>query len=150
MYSFLLFFLVQLVFLVCVIHFLFLSQTYFFPKGFDTINSQLKFCQIANESYLKGTTQTSQKKIIESKHPYPAGKYQMKEVVTIKGAKALSIFFDTKCCTCQPGDILEIIPSTKKDSMMTFFGKKEKKFLKEKKIAKELNFLKKGMTSRSR
>jgi len=59
------------------------------------------------------------KVVVETKHPYPYGKNQFKETVTIPGAEALALRFDPKCRTSSSSsDILQLYTSATLDTAL--------------------------------
>jgi len=78
-------------------------------SAFDQLHRQLEPVVEANKKYLsRGVTSKGKRAILESQHPYPSGKNQMKKTINIPGAAALSIYFDPRCSTAHPGDTLQI------------------------------------------
>jgi hypothetical protein len=62
--------------------------------------------------------------VVESRHPYPYGKNQLKETVTFPGAQAVCLDFDPRSCTSSAGnDLLQLFKSPQLgDQFMNRFG----------------------------
>jgi hypothetical protein len=78
-------------------------------QSLDAINGQLASARSANKRYLgRNHSKKEQKFVVETKHPYPYGKSQLKETITIPGASALSLSFDPRSVTSNSGsDVLQ-------------------------------------------
>lgn len=96
-------------------------------KSLDKLNNNLSKVKQADHQYLINLTNKKEKSyIVESKHPYPSGKNQIKQTVTITGAEALCLNFDSKCKTPN-SDTLQLFKSNgpimgKEDKPLIFYG----------------------------
>jgi hypothetical protein len=86
-------------------------------KQLDQMCRQVTAATAADQRYLRRLSNKKDKRIIiETKHPYPHGKNQFKETVSIPGAAALSIRFDPRSRTMSPtSDVLQLFASPKLD-----------------------------------
>ncbi len=85
----------------------------------------------ADQCYTRQLTSKSEKKYyVETKHPYPHGKHQLKQTVTIPGAEALCLLFDSKSRTSNSNsDVLQLFrtsamsdPVTNKEGKALLFA----------------------------
>jgi len=90
--------------------------------AYDLVNVLLESVKDANTRYLnyKGNLTTMYR--VETRHPYPAFKTTLKETITVPGAKALIITFDSRSKTHGSSDTLEIYPQGQKENPLTFSG----------------------------
>eukprot|EP00029_Vermamoeba_vermiformis_P008050 TRINITY_DN365_c0_g1_i7.p1 TRINITY_DN365_c0_g1~~TRINITY_DN365_c0_g1_i7.p1 ORF type:complete len:4455 (+),score=2004.27 TRINITY_DN365_c0_g1_i7:138-13502(+) len=86
-------------------------------KQLDQMCRQVAAATAADQRYLRRLSNKKDKRIIiETKHPYPHGKNQFRETVSIPGAAALSIRFDPRSRTMSPtSDVLQLFASPKLD-----------------------------------
>jgi hypothetical protein len=74
------------------------------------INKKLPTSKISDKLYRRRDGKKDRKFVIESKHPYPIGKNQLKETVIIPGAKSLSVHFDPQSRTSSSSqDVLQYL-----------------------------------------
>lgn len=87
-----------------------LDKVTMITQQLDQVNKKFHAAAEAEAAYISQISQTAEKMhVVESAHPYQAGLNQVKQTVTILGAKALTIRFSRKCRTAhQSNDILQI------------------------------------------
>lgn len=69
-------------------------------QSLDKLCHSLPMCAASDEVYLRNLSDKREKKyVVETKHPYPFGKMQYKETVTIPGADKLVLRFDARSKT---------------------------------------------------
>jgi len=99
----------------------------------NKLNVALPQAADADQKYLDRFSSKKDKKyFVETKHPYSQGKNQLKQTITVRGAEALCLYFDSRSRTANAGsDILQLFKSatindpvtTGKDGKaMTFSG----------------------------
>eukprot|EP01114_Cavostelium_apophysatum_P001689 TRINITY_DN1146_c0_g1_i2.p1 TRINITY_DN1146_c0_g1~~TRINITY_DN1146_c0_g1_i2.p1 ORF type:complete len:4271 (-),score=1642.72 TRINITY_DN1146_c0_g1_i2:54-12866(-) len=76
----------------------------------DRLNKAIPEVSEADKRYVRRMTDRRERKtFIETKHPYPQGKNQLKQTVIFAGAKALSLHFDPNSRTCSSSsDVLQL------------------------------------------
>ncbi len=76
----------------------------------DQLTHLLPETAAADQLYLARLGRKEPKRVVvETKHPYPHGKNQLKETVTFPGAEALSLRFDSRSATANAGsDLLQM------------------------------------------
>ena len=67
----------------------------------DILSKQSQSVLDADKSYLKNLSNkpVTKKHYVESKHPYPQGKNQLKQTISIPGSQALCVYFDARSRT---------------------------------------------------
>eukprot|EP01125_Pyxidicula_operculata_P006688 TRINITY_DN229_c1_g1_i2.p1 TRINITY_DN229_c1_g1~~TRINITY_DN229_c1_g1_i2.p1 ORF type:complete len:4506 (-),score=1363.41 TRINITY_DN229_c1_g1_i2:44-12730(-) len=80
----------------------------------DEINKVHPYAKQSDNQYLKANIKKERKQMIETKHPYPQGKYYFKETVSFPGCQSLLLSFDTQSKTCSQSDCLQIVQGTSK------------------------------------
>lgn len=85
-----------------------------FLQNMDKLNQTVPSIAESDERYLRRSLNAKKDKrvVVESKHPYQHGKNQFKQTVTIPGAEALSLHFDSRSRTVSTSsDILQLFKS---------------------------------------
>lgn len=93
-------------------------------SSLDAINSRLPTAVAADATFLKELSfKVDVRKVIETKHPYPFGKNQLKETVSIPGAKSLALRFDSQSRTASSSsDVLQLFLGSNFDQPVTVNG----------------------------
>jgi hypothetical protein len=74
----------------------------------------------ADRRYLRRlTAKKDRRTFIETKHPYPQGKNQLKQTLVITGAEALCLHFDTRSRTAGSSDVLQLFKSSSMNDPLT-------------------------------
>eukprot|EP01117_Protostelium_nocturnum_P005083 TRINITY_DN1838_c1_g1_i6.p1 TRINITY_DN1838_c1_g1~~TRINITY_DN1838_c1_g1_i6.p1 ORF type:complete len:4362 (-),score=1676.63 TRINITY_DN1838_c1_g1_i6:38-13123(-) len=99
-----------------------------FLKEIDSLNKLSSEANEADKLYLTELSSKKEKKnYVESKHPYPHGKNQLKQTVTIPGATGIVLRFDPKCQTSSTSsDQLHLYKSPALTDPVMFVGGKDK------------------------
>eukprot|EP01122_Echinamoeba_exundans_P001572 TRINITY_DN115_c0_g1_i2.p1 TRINITY_DN115_c0_g1~~TRINITY_DN115_c0_g1_i2.p1 ORF type:complete len:3572 (-),score=989.42 TRINITY_DN115_c0_g1_i2:58-10773(-) len=87
-------------------------------ESLDKLSHSLPSCSSADAEYLRSLSDKREKKYtVETKHPYPFGKMQYKETVSIPGAEKLVLRFDSRSRTV-PGssDSLQLFTTSSLDT----------------------------------
>ncbi len=105
-------------------------------QSLDFLNKQLPPVIEADKLYLSNSSaggaavpgkRDDKRAVVETKHPYPHGKHQLKQTVTFPGAEALCLHFDPRSRTASTSsDVLQLFKTSSMTETLVSSGKEGK------------------------